>query len=153
MPLNFRPNPNRVTNTTVSDEMKLSHLNFQDDQVIPKTSEKINSFKGTSKLTKKASKASRKLFETLTIPLEKFGSWVHVPDLSCSWSKSCLFSFWNWNYDLPLNSHEQFNFLLFYISRFYQIYAPLVRMDIFILRFSRETLIKRMSLSSGWLFW
>ena len=37
MPLNFRPNPTRVTNTTVSDEMKLSHLylNFQDDQSYP----------------------------------------------------------------------------------------------------------------------
>lgn len=35
MPSNFRPNPNRVTNTTVSDEMKLSHLNFQDDQSYP----------------------------------------------------------------------------------------------------------------------
>ena len=34
MPLNFRPNPTRVTNTTVSDEMKLS-LNFQDDQSYP----------------------------------------------------------------------------------------------------------------------
>ena len=35
MPLNFRPNPTGVTNTTVSDEMKLSHLNFQDDQSYP----------------------------------------------------------------------------------------------------------------------
>ena len=114
--------------------------------------------------------------------LEKFGSWAHNPDLSCSWivaypgclffsrlrptaeevsafgqhrnfppharktsgtqGNSCPFSFGNWNYVLLLNSHEQLNFLLFYISRFYQIYAPLVRMDIFILRFTRETLIK-----------
>lgn len=35
MPLNSRPSPTRVTDNTVSDEMKLSQLNFQDDQSYP----------------------------------------------------------------------------------------------------------------------
>ena len=79
--------------------------------------------------------------------LEKFGSWAHVPDLSCSWIDASSLSETGTTFCflIPMNS------LIFCSSIFpgLKIYAPLVRMDIFILKVQRETLIKRMSLSRG----
>ena len=58
MPSNFPPDLSGQL--TVSDEMKKPPKNFDTGKILPKSTETVNSFKGSSKLTKQASKAYRK---------------------------------------------------------------------------------------------